>query len=405
MRTTALLLAAALTVIGLGLLVTVSGAQAPSTQPARHKHEDVKPLAIGSAAPDFDLPGVDEKRYSLKDFAAAKVLAIIFTCDHCPTAQAYEQRMMQLQADYKDKGVAVVAINPNDPNALRLDELSYTDLSDSLDEMKIRAKERGFTFPYLYDGDTQKTAHAYGCLATPHVFIFDADRKLRYEGRIDDGEVKPPKRNDAREALDALLADKPVAVETTNVFGCSTKWTDKTDSAHKAIEKWDAEPVTLATIDAAGVKALAAFDVPDSAKETADAKQGISSGRAGRRLRLINVWATWCGPCVIELPDLVTIQRMYRRRGLDVITISMDDIEKKDGALEMLKSKHVAATNYVYSADDKDALVSALDNEWHGPVPHTILVAPGGEVLYRQTGAFDPLELKKAIVAYLGRTY
>ena len=201
------------------------------------------------------------------------------------------------------------------PMRFRLDELSYSELSDSFDEMKIRAKDRGFLFPYLYDGDTQQIAHAYGCLATPHVFIFDSDRKLRYKGRIDDGEVKPPKRNDAREAIDALLAGKPVAVETTNVFGCSTKWTDKTDSARKAIEKWDAEPVAISPIDAAGVKALAVYDIPDAAKETAEVKQGKSSGRAGRHLRLVNVWATWCGPCVIELPDLVTIQRMYRAAG------------------------------------------------------------------------------------------
>jgi peroxiredoxin len=193
--------------------VSPAGAQAP--QPAGHKHEEVKPLAIGSAAPDFDLPGVDGKRYGLKDFADAKVLVVIFTCNHCPTAQAYEQRILRMQADYKDKGMALVAINPNDPNGLRLDELGYTDLSDSLDEMKIRAKDRGFTFPYIFDGDTQKTAHAYGCLATPHIFIFDAGRKLRYQGRIDDGEVKPPKRNDAREAIDELLAGKPVTVETT----------------------------------------------------------------------------------------------------------------------------------------------------------------------------------------------
>ena len=108
---------------------------------------------------------------------------------------------------------------------------------------------------------------------------------------------------------------------------------------------------------------------------------------------------------MIELPELVTIQRMYRGRGLEVVTISMDDLEKKADALEMLKGKHVAATNYIFSGDDKDALVAALDKEWHGPVPHTLLLAPGGEVLYRQTGAFDAMELKKAIVGYLGRTY
>ena len=184
-------------------------------------------LAIGDSAPDFKLPGVDGRDYSLKDFADAKVLVVIFTCNHCPTAQAYEERIIKLATDYKDKGVAVVAISPNDPKAVRLDELGYTDLSDSFAEMKLRAKSRKFPFPYLYDGDTQKTALAYGVLATPHVFIFDQERKLRYVGRIDDAEVKTVKSHDARNALDALLAGKSVPVEKTRVFGCSTKWAEK----------------------------------------------------------------------------------------------------------------------------------------------------------------------------------
>ncbi len=111
--------------------------------------EEPKMLEIGAAAPDFALPGVDGKSYSLKDFANAKVLVVIFTCNHCPTAQAYEKRIMQLDADFKEKGVAMVAISPNDPLAVRLDELGYTDLNDTLEEMKIRAGERGFKFPYL----------------------------------------------------------------------------------------------------------------------------------------------------------------------------------------------------------------------------------------------------------------
>src|SRR5438093_6639962 len=247
-------------------------------------------LKIGEKAPDFNLPGVDGKNYSLKDFANAKFLVIIFTCNHCPTAQAYEQRIIKLNEDYKDKGVALVAISPNDPLAVRLDELGYTDLSDSFEEMKIRAKERGYKFPYLYDGETQATAKAYGVVATPHVYIFDSDRALRYMGRIDDSDVKTVTSQDARNALEAMLAGEPVPVAVTKVFGCSTKWADNSDSAKKSMAKWDAEPVKISPIDAEAVKALAKNDSP--------------------KLLLINVWATWCGPCVNELPDLVTMNRM-----------------------------------------------------------------------------------------------
>lgn len=124
--------------------------------------EEVEPLALGSPAPDFDLPGVDGKNYRLKDFSNAEILVVIFTCNHCPTAQAYEERIKKLVSDYKGKAVAFVAISPNDPLAVRLDELGYADVSDSFEENKIRARDHAFNFPYLYDGDKQEVAKAYG---------------------------------------------------------------------------------------------------------------------------------------------------------------------------------------------------------------------------------------------------
>jgi peroxiredoxin len=347
--------------------------------------EGLKTLAIGSPAPDFKLPGVDGKTYNLADFAQNKVLFIIFTCNHCPTAQAYEGRIARLCSDYREKGVAVVAISPNNPRALRLDELGFTDLSDSFEEMKIRAKDHDFAFPYLYDGETQSVARAYGVIATPQVFIFDADRKLRYTGRFDDGDVKPVKSHDAKNAVDALLAGTEVAVKTTRVTGCSTKWADKEADAKKSLDRWNAEPVALEPIDLAGVARLARND--------------------SKKLRLINLWATWCGPCVAELPELVTMNRMYRTRNFELVTISLDDLSKKDDALRVLKENRVAASNSILNVDDRDKFAETLDQEWPGPVPYTLLVAPGGKIIYRKTGAIDPLELKRAIVTYLGRTY
>jgi peroxiredoxin len=325
---------------------------------------ELKTLAIGSAAPDFKLPGVDGKTYSLSDFAQAKVLFVVFTCNHCPTAQAYEGRIARLQADYRDKGLAVVAISPNDPAAVRLDELGYTDLGDSFDEMKIRAKDHDYAYPYLYDGETQETAKAFGVMATPHVFIFDSERKLRYVG---------------------LLAGKPVPVETTRVFGCSTKWAEKQADARKSLAKWDAEPVAIEPIDLTGVAKLA--------KNNTD------------KLLVVNLWATWCGPCVAELPELVTMNRMYRGRKFQLVTVSLDDLSKRDDALKVLKDNHVSATNFILSSDDRDKFAEALDQEWPGPVPYTLVIAPAGKIVYRKTGAIDPLQLKRAIVAYLGQTY
>src|SRR5438477_2712317 len=125
--------------------------------------ENPKTLPIGSSAPDFSLPGVDGKTSTLKDFASAKILIVMFTSNHCPSAQAYEERIKKIVTDYKDKGVQLVGINPNSPRGLRLDELGYTDMGDTFEEMKIRAKDHAFNFPYLDDGDKQDTARAYGC--------------------------------------------------------------------------------------------------------------------------------------------------------------------------------------------------------------------------------------------------
>jgi len=344
-------------------------------------------LAIGAKAPDFDLPGVDGKRYTLASFARAKMLVLVFTANHCPTAQAYEERIEKLHADFGDRGVQVVLVAPNDPLALRLDEQGYSDLGDTLEDMKIRAKDRGWTFPYLYDGETEAMSRKYGPVATPHVFVFDAGRKLRFVGRVDDGE-NPAKAttHDARNAIEAVLAGKPVPVETTKVFGCSVKWSDKRAWVKEGYEKWAQEPVTLETIDEAGVKALA-------------------KNEGGKKLRLINVWATWCGPCVIEFPDLVAIHRIYRGRDFEVVTVNADDAAKREKALEFLKTQQASTRNYAFDKGDPYALIEAVDPKWQGALPHTIVVAPGGEVIYRSEAAFDTLKLRKAIVGWLGRYY
>ena len=353
--------------------------------PAAADPPGLKTLAIGAPAPDFRLPGVDGKTYSLKAFADAKVLVVVFTCNHCPTAQAYEARIAKLQADYKDRGVAVVAISPNDPAAVRLDELGYTDLDDSFEAMKVRAQDTHITYPYLYDGDTQSTAIAYGVLATPHVYVFDQARKLRYVGRFDDSEVKEVKSHDTINAVEALLAGKPVPVETTRVFGCSTKWAEKRADAAKSLAKWDAEPVTLADADEAAIRKLVKNDT--------------------KKYLLVKVWATWCGPCVADMDEYVTMNRMYRGRPFEFVTLCIDDPKKRDEAVEVLKKHHVAATNLLARTADHDTLAEALDAEWPGPVPYTLLIAPGGQVVYRKVGSIDPLEVRRAIVERLGRTY
>jgi peroxiredoxin len=341
---------------------------------------DHKTLSIGATAPDFRLRGADGKTYTLSSFKKENVLVIIFTCNHCPTAQSYEDRIIKLTSDYAGKSVGVVAIMPNDPKAIRLDELDFTDLGDSFDEMKMRASEKHFNFPYLYDGETQSAAIAYGPVATPHVFIFDKERKLRYCGRFDDTEShdKIPHTNDARNAIEALLNNKEIQEQTTKVFGCSIKWSEKRASVQESLDTWAKEPVKVDTVNEAGIKELL--------KNNSD------------KLRLINVWATWCGPCTKEFPEFITINRMYRDRDFEFISISADEQSKKLKVLKFLQKQEASNQNYIFNQDDKYKLIEAIDPRWQGALPYTILVEPGGKIVYSRQGPIDPAELKKIIV-------
>lgn len=339
-------------------------------------------LAIGSQAPDFSLPGIDGKIHKLSDYSSSKILVIVFTCNHCPTAQLYESRIKKLASDYRDKGVALVAIEPNNAKAIRLDELGYTDVSDSLEEMKIRAAYRHFNFPYLYDGETQGVSRAYGPQATPHVFIFDQERKLRYEGRVDNSQRESlVKTQDARNAIDALLAGKPVAVTHTRVFGCSTKWMEKEEGRLDELQKSEAEPVTVQTVSAADLKKLRA-------------------NPTGKVL-LVNFWATWCGPCVHELPDLETTWRMYRLRDFDMAIVSANMPDEKAGVLKRLEQLHASSKNLLFGSTDTDAMEEAFDPEWQGGVPYTVLISEDGKILYREQGALDILKLRRVILGNL----
>lgn len=369
-------------------LAVEASAPAAAETPVKLIHaEEVQTLAVGSPAPDFSLPAVDGRIYSLKDFDDKKVLAVVFTCNHCPTAQAYEDRMIQIAKDYENKEVAFIAVSPNDPLAVRLDELGYSDMNDSYEEMKVRAKEKRYPFLYLYDGDTQAMSAAYGPVATPHAFVFDQDRKLQYVGRLD-GSEKPGtgQGEDLRAALDAVLAGKAVAEATTKTFGCSVKWSGKREDAKETLAKWEAEEASLEEIDKESIKKLVAND--------------------GENLRLINVWATWCGPCTTEFPDFVDMSRMYGGREFELITISADKPEKKDKVLHFLNEKNAAAsTNYIFTEDDKYALIEAIDPDWQGALPYTLLIKPNGEKVYARQGTIDPYEMKKEIVKQLGRYY
>jgi peroxiredoxin len=176
-------------------------------------------LQLGQQAPDFSLPGVDSKTYSLASFKDAKLLVVVFSCNHCPYVIGSEDRINRFYADYSPRGVAMVAINSNETEGHP---------GDSFDHMVERAREKNFKFAYVRD-DSQQVALAYGALRTPHFYVFDKDRQLRYTGRMDDNPRNPGKEttHELRDAMDALLAGKPPEVPATNPIGCNVKWKGK----------------------------------------------------------------------------------------------------------------------------------------------------------------------------------
>jgi peroxiredoxin len=343
-------------------------------------------LPIGSPAPDFALPGIDGKIHKLADYAASPVLVIVFTCNHCPIAQMYETRISKLRDDYRDKGVAVVAIQPNAPEAIRVDELDCSDISDSLEEMKIRAAYKNLTYPYLYDGDTQAVSRAYGPQATPHVFVFDQSRHLRYEGRVDNSyRAELVKTQDARNAIDAVLAGKPVTVTHTGVFGCSTKWKEKEAARLEALRKVESQPVSLEMVSAAELKKL-------------------RTNPTGKLL-LVSFWTTWCGSCIHEFSDLETTYRMYGVRDLAFVTVATNLPDERPAVQRMLEKQHATGRNLLFGSDDTAALQAAFDPEWDSAVPYTALLAPDGKMLYRRIGDVNVLELRRTILENLPSEY
>jgi peroxiredoxin len=339
-------------------------------------------LALGSSAPDFTLPGVDGKSHSLRDYADSRLLAVVFTCNTCPTSQLYESRIRKLRDDYRSKGVTVVAINPNKPAAMQLADLGHSDVGESLEDMKARAAHRRIDYPYLSDGDAQAVSRKFHVITLPHVFVFDAARTLQYDGRIDDNPQETlVKSHDARNAIDAVLAGRPVAVNRTAVTGCPVKGLSGPAGPDAQRESIDKAPVAVETADA-------------------DALKRLRQNGTGKLL-LVNFWATWCAPCASEFPDLEATYRMYKARNLEFATVSVNDPEERAAVVEFLKTHKASHRNLQFASSDVYALQAAFDPKLPAPVPFTLLLAPNGDVLYQELGELDVTKLRRAILANL----
>jgi thiol-disulfide isomerase/thioredoxin len=346
--------------------------------------EDAHPLLeIGSPMPEFALKGVDGNVYTPESVADAQLVVVAFITNHCPASQMYEERLKQLITDYRAQGVAFLAIQPDAPEATAPSELNFTDVEDDFAGMVIRAQHRKFDFPYLDDGENQSVVGQFGPKVTPHVFIFDQQRTLRYEGRIDNHLIASKATSfEARDAIEALLANEPVPVARTSVFGCSIKWRDKRQSADRERAEWQRQPVSLQSI-------------------SLDELSALRLAPPGNTLTMINMWATWCGPCRIEMPELLKSYQWYRSRGVDLVTVALDAPENHANVLAFLEQVHAPVSNYLVDTDDFFAVQRAFDTAWQSGVPYTLVLDRYGTVIFRHEGELDILELRRTILAYL----
>jgi len=386
-------------------LMLSAGAQAAdksaTTKPKAKKYPPypkIVGLRIGDKAPDFKLPGVDGKDHTLAEYKDARILAIVFTCNHCPTSRMQEDAIIKLSTDYAGKGVKLVAISPNDPGALRPDEVAGTVLGDSFEEMKIRAKEKKYPFPYLYDGQTQKTSMAYGATLTPIMFIFDAERKLRYTGSVESPPYSASGGPHAKVAIEALLAGEKIVYERTRPFGCSTKWGFKRRAVDYDTAMWNEKPVKMADIDLAGFKKLAANDA--------------------NVLKLICIWSLDDKSTAAAMSDLVMLRRIYQHRPLELITLNIDPPARRKEALAVLKKNHAAKPdpsryvridpktpiNYAFTGKAAELFkVLKVKADSKPAAPYSVMIIPGGEVIHTQTKKLDPKKLRAKLVTVFAR--
>jgi thioredoxin-related protein len=251
--------------------------------------------------------------------------------------------------------------------------------------MKIRTAFRHIEWPYLYDGETQGVSIKFGVVATPHIYLFDKDRKLQYQGRIDDNQREDlVKSQDARNAIEAMLAGRPVPVTETHAFGCTTKWMSKATGVEEEWAKIEAEPVTVDMVAADDLKKLRA--------------------NGTGKVLLVSFWSTGCSACASQFLDLETTFRMYRLRAFDFVTVATNPPADAPAVLAFLRKQHASNPNKQFASADAASLQAAWGARWKIGTPFTLVIAPDGKVLYEKEGKIDILDLRRTILANMPDT-
>jgi peroxiredoxin len=343
-----------LLIAGAALLITLNAQTTTNASSA---------LAVGKPAPDFTLPDLKGQNHTLKDYRG-RIVALGFISTNCPISNDYNTRMRAIAEDYDKQNVVFLGINSN-----------YNEPPPAI---KAHAAKNNLTFPILKD-EGNKIADAYGAQRTPEIFLIDTEGVLRYHGRIDNSrEVRRVNRQDLRTALNELIEGKAVSVSEGKAFGCPIK---RSQGAQK--------------IKAAGTRTKVA-EPKVAMLKPADFNKYKAAAKG--KVLVVNFWATWCGPCVAEFPELVALDAKYRDKGVRMAGISVDDVaDIKSKVVPFIKEQKAAFDILVQDSSDPEEIINLIDKNWQGTLPTTFVFDKEGAIAYTVYGILDRELLVEAI--------
>ncbi|HEX8999297.1 MAG TPA: redoxin domain-containing protein [Blastocatellia bacterium] len=362
---------------------------------AQSQTQAVSTLTVGAAAPEFELKDLSGQPHSLKNYRG-KLTVITFLSARCPISNAYKDRVKALAEDYAKQGVAFLGINAS--------------ADEPIDEVRAHAEQNNFSFTILKD-EGNIVADAYAAERTPKVYVIDAEGVLRYQGRIDSSHnPRLVKRQDLRAALDELLAGKPVSVGSTQAMGCILQREEGTQNLAQSKTAKPAVTKPVATKPAAGKPAAAKSAAKPATAVAAGPKVpllkpaafGALIKQSQGKVLVINFWATWCGPCVAEFPELVKIDLAYRDKGVRMVGITADDLEDlKTKVIPFLREQKAEYENFLQDTDDPQQMVDVVMKDWPGVLPATFVYDKTGKLVWHRFGIIDrdalTAEIEKAL--------
>lgn len=342
-------------------------------------------LAIGQPAPEFELKDLSDRSHALKSYRG-KLTVIAFLSARCPISNAYKDRIKAIAEDYGKQDVAFLAINAS--------------ADESVDEVRTHAEANQFNFTILKD-EGNVVADAYAAERTPKVYVIDGEGVLRYQGRIDNSQnPRLVKRNDLREALDELLAGKPVSIPSTQAMGCIIQRGGRTEDLAQSKTPRPAVSKPVATKPAAKTTAKASATPKVTLLKPAAFAQLIKQSQG--KVLIVNFWATWCGPCVAEFPELVKLDQAYRDKGVRLVGVTADDVtDLKTKVIPFLREQKAGYENFLQDTDDPQEMVDVVMKDWPGVLPATFVYDKTGKLVWHRFGIIDrdllTAEIEKAL--------